>query len=139
MITHGGCVSYTREMFEGLHLGSHIYKLALFTSDAELNAETKSYSGQKGESEGEGYTAGGILLTGFRTGVKNGKSFMQFDPQIKLPNVTLTAAGGLIYNASLPGKNALCVLSFGGDFRPSNGPLIIELAVPLVEISLATR
>lgn len=139
MITHGGCVSYTREMFEGIHRPNHEYKLALFTSKADLNRNTTTYTGQAGESEGLGYTAGGVTLYGFSTGIKDGKSFLQFNPTVKLNNVTLTTSGGLIYNASLASKNAVCVLDFGGEFRPSNGPLTIELSMPLVELTLTTK
>ena len=90
-----------------------VFKLALYTNDATLNAETAAYT-TTGEVSASGYPAGGVVLTPTK-GIGNvstsgGTSFVTF------ANITvsaaLTARGALIYKN---GGAAVCVLDFGAD------------------------
>lgn len=90
-----------------------VFKLALYTNDATLNAETAAYT-TTGEVSAAGYTSGGVVIAPTK-GIGNvstsgGTSFVTF------ANITvsssLTARGALIYKNS---GAAICVLDFGSD------------------------
>jgi len=125
MITQGLCNSYKREILSGLHQAGHTYKIALYTSEARLNKSTAHYTPLR-EARGEGYSQGGKVLTGFRTGLDGDAAYLDFDDPI-WPKSTITARGALIYNDSLPGKNAVAVLDFGKNYLSVNGPFEVTL------------
>jgi hypothetical protein len=85
-----------------------VYKIALYTNAATLDATTPAYT-TAGEVVASGYTAGGEVLTPV-VGFTNGVSFITFN------NVSwsgaFTARGALIYK---DGGAAVCVLDFGSD------------------------
>lgn len=64
MIRQGLCDTYLLELLSGTHLSSNTYKIALYTSSADLGPETTAYSATN-EVSGAGYSAGGMALTGF--------------------------------------------------------------------------
>jgi len=84
------------------------FKMALYTNDATLNADTAAYTAT-GEVSASGYTAGGVALT-VEKGTANNTAYISFE------NVTISAAftarGALIYK---DGGAAVCVLDFGSD------------------------
>ena len=90
-----------------------IYRIALYTNEAALNAETAAYT-TAGEVVASGYTAGGPIIIPTKgignTSTSGGTAFVSF------ANVTvsaaLTARGALIYKV---GGGAICVLDFGSD------------------------
>lgn len=90
-----------------------VYKIAIYTNSATLNAETAAYT-TDGEVVASGYTAGGITLTPTKgignTSTSGGTAFVSF------ANVSVSAAftarGALIYK---DGGGAICVLDFGAD------------------------
>ena len=90
-----------------------IYRLALYTNEATLNAQTDAYT-TAGEVVASGYTAGGPIIIPTKgignTSTSGGTAFVTF------ANVTvsaaLTARGALIYKV---GGGAICVLDFGSD------------------------
>ena len=90
-----------------------VYKLALYTTSATLNAETAVYT-TDGEVVASGYTAGGPVITPTKgigdISTSGGTAFVNFS------NVSLSAAftarGALIYKV---GGAAICVLDFGSD------------------------
>jgi len=90
-----------------------IYRLALYTNEATLNAQTDAYT-TAGEVVVSGYTAGGPIIIPTKgignTSTSGGTAFVTF------ANVTvsaaLTARGALIYKV---GGGAICVLDFGSD------------------------
>jgi len=90
-----------------------VYKLALYTNSATLNAETAVYT-TDGEVVASGYTAGGPVITPTKgigdISTSGGTAFVNFS------NVSLSAAftarGALIYKV---GGAAICVLDFGSD------------------------
>ena len=59
------CTSFKKELLEGLHdfnaSGGNVYKLALYTSSATLDASTTVYSSTN-EVSRTGYSAGGGTL-----------------------------------------------------------------------------
>jgi hypothetical protein len=116
------CTSFKQEILQGLHLSSHTYKIALFSSAASLDAATISYTGQTGEvANGNGYTTGGVALSGFTTSKSGTTAWLDFTSDPSWANATITARGALIYNDTLAGKNAVAVLDFGADKTSTNG------------------
>ncbi len=135
MITPAGCTSYKLEVLAGLHLPAHTYRIALFTSAATLGKDTKTYKGQKGEVSGAGYTPGGLPLFGCSITAQDDAALLSFESPIKWPVANFTARGALLYNDSLPGKNAVVVLDFGSDHKATNGPFSVHLQNPIIKIS----
>lgn len=122
--------SFKRQLLEGVHdfrPEAHVFKLALYTSSATLNAATTEYT-PEGEVAATGdYTTGGVVLTCTGVASGGGVGFASFAP-ISIAAGTLTARGALIYN-STPNHtytNPAClVLDFGSDKVISGKPFQI--------------
>jgi hypothetical protein len=110
------CTSFLSGAFDGdFDFGpgtADVYRIALYTNTATLNAETAAYT-PTGEVSASGYTAGGPIIVptkGVAGNTTGGTAFVTF------ANVTvsaaLTARGALIYKVGGP---AICVLDFGDD------------------------
>lgn len=120
------CTSYKQEVLGGIHLAAHSYKIALVTSVAGLSAATTTYTGIANEvANGNGYSTGGLALSGFTTGSANGVAWIDFTTDPSWAAATFSAAGALIYNDTLAGKNAVMVLDFGGTKTATNGTFLI--------------
>ena len=111
------CNSFISGVFDGdFDFGTgtaDVFKLALYTNEATLNAETAVYT-TSGEVSASGYTAGGVVLTPTKgigdTSTSGGTSFVTFS-NVSV-SAALTARGALIYKDGGP---AICVLDFGSD------------------------
>jgi hypothetical protein len=103
------CTAFKEDLLEGYFSGITI-KLALYTSDADLSAATTAYT-TTGEVTDAGYTAGGVELTPSAAASSGTTAYLDFD-DVSIAGA-ITAAGGLIYNATTGA--AICVLSFGRD------------------------
>jgi hypothetical protein len=123
-ITSALCNSFKQEILEGVHDSTDTYKLALFDSNANLSAATTVYS-TSGESSGTGYTAGGVTLTGFTTGLSGSTAFLTFS-DASFENSTITSRGCMIYNSSKSNK-ALAVFNFGQNVSSVNGTFTVDL------------
>lgn len=122
-ITSALCNSYKQEILEGVHASTDTYKIALFDSNAGLSASTTVYS-TSGEVEGTGYTAGGVTLSGFTTGLSGSTAYLTFsDPSWE--NSTITARGCMIYNSSKSNK-AVAVFNFGQNVSSVNGTFTVD-------------
>ena len=118
-ITQAMCSSFKQELLQGLHNftnGSgggtttstgtgNTYYVALYTNSASLDATTTAYASG---NEATGTTA----LTDFA--------------DVTWSSSSITARGALIYNYSLAGNNAVCVLDFGSDKTSSAGDFTIQ-------------
>ena len=123
-ITTTLCNSYKQEVLEGVHSSTDTYKLALYTDAATLGAATTAYSSTN-EASGTGYTAGGVELSGFTSGLSGSTAYVTFtDPAIS--NATITARGCLVYNSSKSNKAVAC-FDFGGNITSTNGTFTIDL------------
>lgn len=94
------------------YLGTGTLKMALYTAEADLNADTLVYT-TTNEVVGTGYTAGGNTLTGVTIQKSGTTAFLDFADVVWNP-ANFTARGALIYNTSL-GNLAVAVLDFGAD------------------------
>jgi hypothetical protein len=124
------CTSFKQEVLEALHdfnvSGGSTFKIALYTSSADLGAATTAYSATN-EVSGTGYTAGGNTLTNIDPVTSGTTGFADF-ADTTWTDATITAAGALIYNSSQSNR-AVAVLSFGGDKTSTNGDFVIQFPV----------
>ena len=101
------------------------FKIALYTSDADLSASTTVYSASN-EASGTGYTAGGNTLTVSQVPTSTDTTaFLSFSPT-SWASSTISARGALIYNSTQSDK-AVAVLDFGDTKTTTNQTLTIEL------------
>lgn len=126
MIVQAVCNSYKIEILEGKHKLDDEYKIALFTEEAELNKNTKSYLGALNEVEGDGYETGGLIISQKEVILINDTAVLNFNERPLWVGASFTARGALIYNNSLPEKNSIAVLNFGKNYICLNNNFEIE-------------
>ena len=118
--------SFKVELAQGLHnftAGTgDVFKMALYTANADLGASTTTYTAA-GESSGTNYSAGGIALTNITPTFQGTTAYWTFDTAT-FTNVTLTTNGALIYN-STNGNRSVAVLNFGVNITKSGQNLVI--------------
>jgi hypothetical protein len=115
------CTSFKKELYQGIHdLSTDTIKIALYTGNANLGADTTVYSATS-EVVASGYTAGGNTLTGAAI---NSSGYTAY---VNWANTSwtgaITARCGLIYNASKANR-AIAVIDFGSDKSSSTTFLI---------------
>jgi hypothetical protein len=124
-ITQTWTTSFKRQLLLGEHdLDTDVLKIALYTSDAVLGADTTVYV-TAGESSGAGYTAGGNTLTNVTVLSGDGIAYVDFDNPT-WAGASFTARGALIYNSSKSNK-AMFVLDFGTNQTAVNENFVIDL------------
>jgi hypothetical protein len=124
MLTQTMTTSFKAEILEGVHnLLSDVIMIALYTSNASLNADTIAYT-TSGEITGTGYTAGGLVATGITVNTANNVAYVGFDNAVWNP-ASFTAYGALIYNSSKSNKS-VAVLSFGSN-KTSSSMFVIQM------------
>jgi hypothetical protein len=101
---------------------TQVYKIALYTNAATLDATTTAYT-STGEVVATGYTAGGQTLTvsqvptiGNQTGVAT--TYLSFENAAW--SGSITARGALIYLDNGTTNPTVCVLDFGADKASSS-------------------
>lgn len=145
-LTQAMCTSFKAELMLAVHdfrpssnTGASVFKLALYTSSATLDANTTAYSAtNEVSSTNTNYTAGGSLLTnlGVTTSPNTsstGTGYTNFN-NLTFSNANFTARGALIYNTTPKANSnanttltnaAVCVLDFGADKTATNGDFTI--------------
>jgi hypothetical protein len=104
---------------------SQVFKIALFTSAATLDAATTAYS-TSDEVVGAGYTAGGNTLVVSQVPTSTGTTaFLDFS-DTTWTTATITARGALIYLANGGTNPAVAVLDFGSDKTSTAGDFTIQ-------------
>ena len=125
-ITQAMCTSFKVELLQAVHdftnTTGNVFKIALYTSSATLDATTTAYSATN-EVSGTGYTAGGNTLTNVTPTSSGTTAFTDF-ADTTWSNSTITARGALIYNSTQSDK-AVCVLDFGTDKTSTSGSFTI--------------
>jgi hypothetical protein len=113
MITQTATTSFKSDILTGGQaLTTDTIKLALYTGDANLTADTTAYT-TTNEVVGTGYTAGGKTCTNVTVNTLNGVAYFSFD-NLTWTSSAFTCRGALIYNASKSNKS-IAVLNFGSD------------------------
>ena len=100
-------------LIAGQNLSTDTLKLALYTADASLNADTTAYSTTNELPTTGGYTAGGKTLTGVTIQTSGSTVYINFNNSVWSP-AAFTTRAALIYNASKSNKS-VAVLDFGSD------------------------
>ena len=105
--------SFKAQLYQGIHdLTTDVIKIALYTGNANLNADTTVYTSTAEVAATGTYVAGGATMTGITVSTSGYTAYVGFD------NVSwtaaLTARCALIYNSS-KGNKSVAVLDFGSD------------------------
>lgn len=118
-----------------------VFKIALYTSLAELDATTTAYTALNEVANGSGYTTAGLTLTVSQVPTTGGSptttAYLNFANAV-WTSASFSAAAALIYNSSNANRS-VAILSFGGtktatttftiQFPPSGvGSSIVQIA-----------
>lgn len=104
---------------------TQVFKIALYTSSANLSAATTAYSATN-EVTGTGYTAGGNTLTISAVPTSSGTTaYLDFSDTTWVSS-TITARGALIYLANGTTNPSVAVLDFGSDKTSTSGDFTIQ-------------
>ena len=104
--------SFKKELYQGVHdLSTDTIKMALYTANANLGADTTAYS-TSSEVVASGYTAGGNTLAGVAISSSGYTAYANWANTSWTS--ALTARCALIYNASKANR-AIAVIDFGAD------------------------
>lgn len=136
-ITQAMATSFKVEILNGIHaFGTTVtrgattpdtFRIALYTSSANLDATTTAYSTTNEVATGGGYSAGGNTLTTIAPTSSGTTAFLDFN-DTTWSTSTITANGALIYN-STQSNRAVAVLAFGSDKSSSGGNFTIQFPV----------
>ena len=105
------------------------FKIARYTSSADLTATTTVYVTSGEVASGGGYTTAGEALTNTGVAKSTVTSYTDFS-DVSWTSASFTARGCLIYNSSsisgLTSNAAVCSIDFGGDKTVSSGTFTIQ-------------
>lgn len=126
-ITTAMCNSFKQELLGGVHdLDTDTLKVALIKESptGTYGAATTNYSDLGAdEATGTNYTAGGQSLDSPAISLSSGTAFVDFADEV-FTNLTISADGALIYNAS-QGNKAVAVFNFGSTVTSTSGDFTI--------------
>jgi hypothetical protein len=127
-ITQALCTSFKVEILQAIHnfttSTGDVFKLALYTSSASLDAATTAYTSSNEVGNSGTYTAGGGTLTNVTPTSSGTTAFLDF-ADISFTSATITARGALIYNSSKSNR-AVAVLDFGSDKISTTGTFTVQ-------------
>ena len=104
--------SFKKELYQAVHnLSTDTLKIALYTGNANLNADTTVYT-TTNEVVASGYTAGGNTLTGVTISSADYTAYVNFANTAW--TAAITARCALIYNVT-QGNKSIAVIDFGAD------------------------
>ena len=118
-IQQGLTNSFKQEMLQsGQNIVTDTLYMALYTAFSNIGQLTTVYTATDEVPTGNGYTAGGVVMTGVTistqtTGPDAGTVYVNFD-NVSWPGANFTARGALIYNTT-QGNKSVAVLDFGSD------------------------
>ena len=117
--------SYKVDLLDGIHQADDIYKIALYTPDADLSATTATYQSLHEIPATGTYRAGGLELEGRHVSWESRGVILTWAPAI-WQRTTIRAAFALIYNASRQNR-AIAVIAFEALVQSVNGPFVVDL------------
>jgi hypothetical protein len=119
-ISQGQCTIFKKNCLSALEnfaAGTpYVYKIALYTADANLSYETTTYT-TVGEVVGTGYSAGGEILTVIPPATEDLTAYISF-ANVTWDPASFITRGALIYNSTT--NAAVAVLDFGADKIPTS-------------------
>ena len=105
------------------------FKIALYTSSADLDTTTTVYTTSAEVASRGGYTTAGEALTNTGVAKSTTTSYTDFS-DVSWTSASFTARGCLIYNSStisgLTTNATVCIIDFGGDKTVSSGTFTIQ-------------
>lgn len=114
---------------------TQVFKLALYTASATLDATTTAYT-TTGEVTGTGYSAGGVVLTVSPVPTSSGTTaYIGFADAI-WAGATFTARGGLIYLANGTTNPSIAVLDFGADKTATSQTFTVQFPVSTADSAI---
>jgi len=123
------CNSFKSQLLGGAHdfdSGSgQVFKLALFQSNAVLNATTTVYTSTNEVANTGQYVSGGGVLASQTVSLDGSVGIVDF-ADLSFTGVTLSALGAVIYNTSFGSNAAVCVLDFGAVKSATSGTFTIQ-------------
>ena len=128
-ITTAMCNSFKQELLGGVHdLDTHSLKIALIkpSPTASFSKATTNYSNltaNSDEATGTNYSAGGQVLDSPVISLSGDTAIVDFADEV-FSNLTITAAGALLYNSSASNK-AIAVFSFGSNVASTAGDFTV--------------
>lgn len=131
-ITQAMCTSFKDQLLEAVHdfrsSGGDVFKIALYSSAATLDATTTAYTSSDEVANSGTYSAGGGTLTNISPTTSGTTAFTDFD-DISFTSATINARGALIYNTTPTHtytNPSVAVLDFGGDKISTSGTFTIQ-------------
>ena len=128
-ITTAMCNSFKQELLGGVHdLDTDTLNVALIkaSQSGTYGAATTNYSditGNTDEAVGTNYSAGGQALGSAVISLSGSTAFVDFADEV-FANLTISAAGAIIYNASKSNK-AVAVFDFGTTVTSTSGDFTV--------------
>ena len=128
-ITTAMCNSFKQELLGGVHdLDTDTLKVALIkaSSAGTYGAATTNYSditGNTDEAVGTNYSAGGQALDSAVISLSGSTAFVDFADEV-FANLTISAAGAIIYNSSKSNK-AVALFDFGTTVTSTSGDFTV--------------
>ena len=123
------CNSFKQELLGGVHdLDTHSLKIALIkpSPTSNFNKATTNYSdltANSDEATGTNYSAGGQVLDSPAISLSGDTAIVDFADEV-FSNLTISAAGALLYNSSASNK-AIAVFSFGSNVASTAGDFTV--------------
>jgi len=123
------CNSFKQELLGGVHdLDTHSLKIALIkpSPTSSFSKATTNYSdltANSDEATGTNYSAGGQVLDSPVISLSGDTALVDFADEV-FSNLTITAAGALLYNSSASNK-AIAVFSFGSNVASTAGDFTV--------------
>ena len=123
------CNSFKQELLGGVHdLDTHSLKIALIkpSPTGSFSKATTNYSdltANSDEATGTNYSAGGQVLDSPVISLSGDTAIVDFADEV-FSNLTITAAGALLYNSSASNK-AIAVFSFGSNVASTAGDFTV--------------
>jgi hypothetical protein len=128
-ITTAMCNSFKQELLGGVHdLDTHTLKIALIkpSPTGSFSKATTNYTdltANSDEATGTNYSAGGQALDSPVISLSGDTALVDFADEV-FSNLTITAAGALLYNSSASNK-AIAVFSFGSNVASTAGDFTV--------------
>jgi hypothetical protein len=123
------CNSFKAQLLDGDHdftaTTGNVFKLALYQSNAVLNATTTVFTSTNEVGDTGTYVSGGGILAGKTVSLDSATGIVTFS-DLSFTGVTLSALGAVIYNSSFGSNAAVCVLDFGAVKTATSGTFTIQ-------------
>ncbi len=104
------------------------FRIALYTSAANIGASTTAYTTTGEVANGNGYTTGGATLVNVTPVLSGSTAVFDFGDAL-WTSATFTARGAMIYNTSKANR-AVLILDFGSDQTVTNGTFSVVFPAP---------